>query len=61
MLHVAVEYMLSLGSLPEVTEETSELGKISGLTGITQEESSSDPKASYLSINLGLSFPIGGN
>lgn len=60
MLHAAVEYAFLLSNLPEVTGDNTTLEKFNGYTGIAQEEEDTDVKASYLSILLGVSIPLGG-
>ena len=65
MLHAAVEYGYLFSKL-ELSEDDfpvpEELGKVSGFTGTNQEESWTESyTANYLSILLGISFPLGGN
>jgi len=70
MLHAAVEYayLFSEGPTVEYDEyeyeyESPGLSKGSNYTGISQDEDEGESadKASYLSILLGISFPLGGN
>lgn len=62
MLHAAVEYAYLFSEGPTVEYEyENEIQKVSGYNGITQEEEESVEKPSYLSILLGISFPLGGN
>jgi hypothetical protein len=56
---MAVEYALlfSEGPTVEYSDEIPELNKISSIAQEETEESSDKP--SYISINLGVSFPLG--
>ncbi len=62
VLQAAVEYaiLFSEGPTVEYTYDPGEFGKISGINGITQEtyEEESE-KPSYISINIGVNFPLG--
>jgi outer membrane protein W len=63
ILQAGVEYpyIFSDGPTVEYTYEIPE-GSLSKISGIAQEEDEeSTEKASYISVNLGLSFPLGGN
>lgn len=70
MLHAAVEYAYLFSEGPKVEYEEFEyeyerpvLLKRNNYTGIAQDEAEGESadKASYLSILLGVSFPLGGN
>jgi len=61
VLHAAVEYAYLFSKL-EITGddyESNYLGKISGVSGISQDEYKESYAVNYLSILLGVSFPLG--
>jgi hypothetical protein len=62
ILQASVEYAYIFSELPAEEEEdyTYTLEKTSLSLGTLAEDGSSDEKASYFSINVGVSFPIGG-
>jgi hypothetical protein len=59
MIVAAVEYAYIFSELPAEEEEeyTPPLGKLSGIA--QEEEETSSDKASYISVNLGIAFPLG--
>ena len=56
MLVAAVEYAYIFSELPSEEEYTPPLSKMSR---IAQEEEETSDKASYISVNLGVAFPLG--
>lgn len=62
VLQASVEYaiLFSEGPTVEYTYDPGEFSKISGVNGIAQEEYEEESeKPSYISINLGVNFPLG--
>ena len=61
MLQVAVEYAILLGDAPTVAYDVN-LGKVSSGNAVTTTyEETLSKKPSYLSVLLGIAFPLGGN
>jgi outer membrane protein W len=61
-LQLAVEYaiLFSEGPTVEYTYDPGEFTKINGINGVAQEEYEEESeKPSYISINLGVNFPLG--
>ena len=62
VLQASVEYALLFSEGPTVdyTYDPGQLGKVSGITGVAQETYEEDnEKPSYISILLGVNFPLG--
>jgi outer membrane protein W len=62
VLQASVEYaiLFSEGPTVEYTYNPGEFSKVSGISGVTQEEYEEESeKPSYISINLGVNFPLG--
>jgi hypothetical protein len=61
-LQLAVEYaiLFSEGPTVEYTYNPGEFSKVNGISGVAQEENEEESeKPSYISINLGVNFPLG--